>query len=160
MSGARRTRRKSGQALAEFAIVLPIFMLVLFSIIEFGRYVYTVQILNNAARESTRYAITHGSLSLCPSGPMPGLAANWCDPSGDKVRAVARSFAVGIAGTSVTFPAQTGCAGGVANPCWPVDNARGHTVTVVVRTVFISMIPIVPLPEITVDGRSTLVVNH
>lgn len=160
MSGSRQGRRGSGQALTEFSIVLPIFLLVLFSIIEFGRYVYTVQVLNNAAREGTRYAITHGSLSLCPSGPMPGLAANWCDPSGLKVQAVARSFAVGIPATTVTFPAQSGCAGGVSNPCWPVDNARGHTVTVVVQAVFSTLIPLVPLPQITVDGSSTLVVNH
>jgi hypothetical protein len=45
-----------------------IFFLVLFSIIEFGRYVYTVQILNEAAARA-RYAIVHGSESLRPSGP-------------------------------------------------------------------------------------------
>lgn len=155
---ARSHRR--GQALTEFAIVLPIFLLVLYSIIEFGRYVYTVQVMNNAAREGTRYAITHGSLSLCPSGPMPGLASNGCDPNGVKVQTAVRNYAVGVIGGGVTFPAQSGCAGGVSNPCWPVDNGRGATVTVVARTVFNTLIPIVPLPQITVDGSSTLVVNH
>jgi Flp pilus assembly protein TadG len=149
-----------GQALPEFALVLPLFLLLLFSTIEFGRYVYTAQIVNNAAREGARYAITHGSLSLCPSGPMPGLAPNPCDASGEKVRAVVRSYAIGVVGTGVAFPAQSGCAGGIANPCWPVDNARGSVVTVVVRTTFTTLIPIVPLPEITIDGSSTLVVNH
>ena len=151
--------RLRGQAVTEFALVIPIFLLVLYSIIEFGRYVYTVEAINDAAREGARYAITHGALSLCPSGPMPGLATNPCDPSGTNVQDVVRRFAVGV-GSGVTFPGQVGCAGGVANPCWPVDNARGGTVTVVARTKFRTLVPIVPLPDITVDGSSTLVVNH
>ena len=47
----------------------PLFFFLLFAIIDFGRYVYYVQILNNAAREGARYAIVHGSDSLAPSGP-------------------------------------------------------------------------------------------
>ena len=57
-------KRSHGQAIAEFALVAPIFFLILFSIIDFGRYVYYVQILNNAAREGARYAIVHGANSL------------------------------------------------------------------------------------------------
>jgi hypothetical protein len=150
---------KRGQALTEFALVIPIFLLVLYSIIEFGRYVYTVEVINDAAREGARYAITHGSLSLCPSGPMPGLGTNPCDPDGARVQAIVRKFAIGV-GSGVSFPPQSGCAGGVSNPCWPVDNARGATVSVVAETTFKTLIPIVPLPVITVDGSSTLVVNH
>ena len=58
-----RTRKSTrrGQALAEFAIVAPLFFLVLFAVIDFGRYVYYVQVLNNAAREGARYAIVHGA---------------------------------------------------------------------------------------------------
>lgn len=160
MTRTRGHPRTLGQALTEFAIVLPVFLLVLYSIIEFGRYVYAVQVVNNAAREGARYAITHGSLSLCPSGPMPGLAPNPCDPTGANVRAVVSRFAVGVTSGPVSFPAQPGCAGGVANPCWPVDNGRGSDVTVVARTVFKTLIPVVPLPQITVDGSSSLVINH
>src|SRR5436190_19629265 len=50
-----------GQALVEFAFVAPIFFLLLFAIIDFGRYVYYVQVLDNAAREGARYAIVHGA---------------------------------------------------------------------------------------------------
>ena len=72
--------------MVEFAIVAPLFFLMLFAIIEFGWYVYQVQTLNDAVREATRYAIVHGSTSLCPSGPLPGGAPNGCDPSGAKVQ--------------------------------------------------------------------------
>lgn len=160
---ARRRRWQRGQALVETALVLPIFLLVLYSIIEFGRYVYTAQVLNDAAREGTRYAIVHGSQALCPSGPMPGAVTNPCDPYGDKVTAVVQKYAVGIIGP-VFFPFITDTticpAGSVPiNPCWQPNNQRQSTVTVQVRTTFNTLLP-VPMPAITVDGSSTLVINH
>jgi hypothetical protein len=155
----RSKRRGRGQALVEFAFVLPVFLLLVYSIIEFGRYVYTVQILNNAAREGARYAIVHGSTSLCPSGPMPGGAANGCDPTGAKVTAVVTSYAVGVGAGNITFPAVTGCTTTPTSPCWAPNNQRESTVTVHVRTTFNTFLP-VPIPAITVDGSSTLVVNH
>jgi Flp pilus assembly protein TadG len=155
----RTEHRSPGQALVEFAFVLPVFLLLLYSIIEFGRYVYTVQILNNAAREGARYAIVHGSTSLCPSGPMPGGGTNACDPTGAKVTAVVTSYAVGVRSLDVTFPAVTGCTTSPTDPCWAPNNQRQSTVTVQVRTTFNTFLP-VPLPAITVDGSSTLVINH
>lgn len=150
--------RGLGQALTEFAFVLPIFLLILYGIIEFGRYVYTVQMLNNAAREGARYAIVHGSDSLCPSGPMPGGVTNWCDPNGDKVVAAVRSFSIGVV-SSISFPSQT-CPSSPANPCWSTSNQRGDTVTVIAATTFRTILPLPLLPAITVEGSSTLVVNH
>ena len=43
-----------GQALVEFALVFPLFLLVLFSVISFGLYVFYNQQLANAAREAAR----------------------------------------------------------------------------------------------------------
>ena len=145
-------RRTRGQALVEFALVAPIFLLVVFVIIEFGWYVYQVQTLNEAVREGSRYAIVHGSTSLCPSGPMPGLppATNWCDPSGGKVEAVVRNYAVGLAQASLTFPTMT----------WSPNNGRGSIFTLVVQTTYQQLIPLVPLPAITIQGASSLVVQH
>ena len=46
------TKRKTrGQAMVEFALVLPIFAILLFGIIDIGRYVYTANALSNGARE-------------------------------------------------------------------------------------------------------------
>jgi Flp pilus assembly protein TadG len=47
--------------MAEFAIVLPIFLLAIIGIIEFGRAVMVQQILVNAAREGARRAIVPGA---------------------------------------------------------------------------------------------------
>ena len=139
-----------GQALAEFALIAPVFLLVTFAIIEFGWYVYSVQTLNEAAREGARYAIVHGSTSLCPSGPMPGGAQNWCDPTGAKVEAVVRNAAVGIPGASISFPTLT----------WNPNNGRGSVFSLVVQATHQPLIPMVPLPPITIGGASSLVVQH
>ncbi|TAK02453.1 MAG: pilus assembly protein [Chloroflexota bacterium] len=161
----RRAKGGAGQALTEFALVIPIFLLVLYGIIEFGRYVYTVQVLNNAAREGARYAIVHGAKSVNPSGPMPGdlvfgVPTNPVDPMGDNVKDAVRNIAVGVINT-IDFPAQT-CpfsAPFPTNPCWDTSNQRGEKVTVVVRTTFTLLLPL-PMPAITVEGSSTLVVNN
>jgi Flp pilus assembly protein TadG len=51
-----RTKRR-GQSLVEFALILPIFLLVLFGIIDLGRGVYAYNTIQNAAREAVRVAI-------------------------------------------------------------------------------------------------------
>jgi len=152
-----RRRRWSGQALTEFAMVVPFFLLLLYGIVEFGRYVYTVQVLNNAAREGARYAIVHGAESGTSSGPMPGGTEISDDPTGENVKDAVRKYAVGVL-NPIIFPAQT-CPSSPANPCWVTSNQRGDTVTVVAQTTFTLLLPL-PVPAITVEGSSTLVVNH
>lgn len=51
-AGARR-----GQALVEFALVLPIFVLLLMIIVDFGRAVWDYNAVSNMSREGSRYAI-------------------------------------------------------------------------------------------------------
>lgn len=148
--GPRARHRTHAQAMVEFALVAPVFFFMLFAIIEFGWYVYQVQVLNEAAREGSRYAIVHGSTSLCPSGPMPGGATNWCDPSGGKIQSSVRNYAVGLATADLTFPTMA----------WTPDNARGSVFSLVVQSTLQPLIPWVPLPAVTVQGASTLVVQH
>ena len=65
----------AGQAMVEFALVAPMFFLLLFGIIEAGRFIFYYETLNNATREGARYAIVNGANTLgCPSGP-PAPAA-------------------------------------------------------------------------------------
>jgi Flp pilus assembly protein TadG len=52
-----RTDSHRGQALVEFAIVIPIFVLILVGIFDLGRAVYAWSTVNNAAREGARQAV-------------------------------------------------------------------------------------------------------
>lgn len=49
--------RSRGQALVEFALILPVFLLLLVIAIDFGRLFYTYVQINNAAREGAAVAI-------------------------------------------------------------------------------------------------------
>jgi len=55
----RRNRR--GAAAVEFAVVAPLFFLLVFGLIEFGRMVMVQQILTNASREGARVAVLDGT---------------------------------------------------------------------------------------------------
>ena len=140
--------RPRGQALVEFAFVVPVFLLLLFAIIDFGRYVYYVQILNNAAREGTRYAIVHGARSLTPTGPAPDDAT---------IDSVVRNYAIGVIGNSAVLVVHSNWG---TNPLNPPTNVRGEKVHVSVTYDFHSLIPVVPIPPITINGESTLVINN
>ena len=50
-----------GQALVEFALVLPILLLLIFGIIDAGRLIYTYNTVSNAARNGARVAIVNQS---------------------------------------------------------------------------------------------------
>ena len=49
-------RASRGNAVVEFALVLPLLLLVLFGITEFGRMLMTTNMLNTASREGARLA--------------------------------------------------------------------------------------------------------
>jgi TadE-like protein len=64
-SRGRGTAR--GQSLVEFAMVVPIFLLLLFGLIEVGRYIYLNNAFNAAAREGARFGSVEQWRYACPS---------------------------------------------------------------------------------------------
>ncbi len=134
--------------MVEFALVAPLFFLLLFGIIEAGRFIFYYETLNNATREGARYAIVNGANTLgCPSGP-PAPGSTPCDIPGENVKQRVRDSALGVAGTiNVT-------------PTWDPNNARGSTVNVHATATYRALVPLVPLPPITVTSESSLVINN
>jgi Flp pilus assembly protein TadG len=55
--GKRFTRRHSGQSMVEFAVLAPVFFLLLLGTIDLGRAVYIYNTISDAAREGTRAAV-------------------------------------------------------------------------------------------------------
>jgi Flp pilus assembly protein TadG len=49
-------KRNAAQALVEFAVVVPVFLLLLFALIDFSRLLFTYVSLSNATREMARTA--------------------------------------------------------------------------------------------------------
>ena len=52
-----RAREERGQAMVEFALIVPLFILVLVGLFDVGRAIYAYNTVNNAAREAGRLAI-------------------------------------------------------------------------------------------------------
>ena len=75
--------RERGDGLVEFALILPILMLVLMGIVDLGRAVYAYNVVANSAREGARYGIAS------PSDTIGMIYA-------------ARSFAVGLDQNRIT----------------------------------------------------------
>lgn len=52
----RLRKTEAGQALVEFTMIMPLLLLLLFAIVDFGRGFYTWLVITNAAREGARVA--------------------------------------------------------------------------------------------------------
>jgi hypothetical protein len=126
----RRRRSSRGQALLEFALVFPFFMLILMSIIVLGLYVFYNQQLENAAREAARYAAVHSTGAQCPTVSWVNPGANGikfrCDAQEDgwlQMRGAAQSKVWGMPGSAVSIVA---CWSGFVDPS---GNANAQPVT-------------------------------
>lgn len=59
----RRSRRSRGQSLVEFALVVPVFLMIAFGTIDFGLAFDSSLTITNAAREGARYGVTDPTTS-------------------------------------------------------------------------------------------------
>jgi len=95
-------KRHSGQSMVEFAILAPIFFLLLLGTIDLGRAVYIYNAISDAAREGTRAAVPFDS-------PLPTnatvLAAVQSKARG-RVHPVARPLPPDA---SLQYPVDTNC---------------------------------------------------
>jgi hypothetical protein len=103
----------------------------------------------------------NGERSLtCSVGPDAGTSSTSCDPSGIGVVQKVRQSAIGMVGSEVNV-----------DRCWwytacnyvshgDGNFLRGATVTVHATYTYRSLIPLVPLPNITVEAESSLVINN
>lgn len=185
---AQSDERSRGVALVEFALVAPMFFLLLIGIFEAGRFVLYLETLNHATREGARYAIVHGANSTCPSGPWPsefGSPPSKCDnepadydETGLNIMQRVEDAAVGmvdagelVVGSPVwtepkdwALPGRDALddesEGGNGNG----DNARGSHVTVFADFAYDTIIGMILgtdlLPQIEIRTESTLVINN
>ena len=94
----QRSHRR-GQSLVEFALILPVFVLVLVGLFDLGRAVYAYSTINNAAREAGRLAIVDQTVTHI------------------KALAVQRSVALGLTPASISVDFRDPSTPNSANSC-------------------------------------------
>ena len=90
-----RKGNSPAQSLVEFALVLPILLLLILGVMDFGRMFYTKMVLTNAAREGANY------LAYYPQDANNGFAETFIAISNE-----ANSSTVQVSPSDVTY---TGC---------------------------------------------------
>lgn len=162
--------RVRGQALTEFALVIPLFLVVALATFDVGRVVWANNAVANAAREAVRQAIVHGgsATTACPYGPpgpdtvVPAATAScpYPSPSREAIRAVARAAAIGGGSNVVVLVCYgAGCTGNDDAP--GATNVRGTPVTVrMTSQVDLVTGSFLGLGPFGVSGSSTMLVNH
>jgi Flp pilus assembly protein TadG len=74
----RRFREtETGQSLVEFTMILPLFVLLFMSMVEFGRAFHTWLLITNAAREGARVAAVQSDLSTVQNRVYDSFCANY-----------------------------------------------------------------------------------
>ncbi len=177
-----KRRAIRGQALVEFALVLPLFVLLLLAIFDFGRVIWARNVLENAARESARQAIVHGDSigQSCPWGPSGGLystapaASGSCPfpaPSKQSVYDAARNFLFAggdrpttcvSADSATTGPCVTACYGASCSGDTDTLSAtiRGTSMTVTITSQVSLIVPrLIGWTVFSISGSSTMLVN-
>ncbi len=136
-------RDDNAQSLVEFALMLPLILLLVTGLFDLARAAWQENTLAFAAREGTRYAIVHGSASTAPTGPAP--------LSDQPIRDTVLRYTIGLSNVSVAV-------------AWPdANNDRNSRVSVDASA------PFVPIPsqyllgstfQITLRGGSMLVIQR
>jgi len=79
----RLLKRQRAQSLVELAFVLPVLMLLVFGIIDFGMGLHSWIVLTNSSREGARLAVVHapsdGSIDCSPLPAAGSIERKVCD---------------------------------------------------------------------------------
>ena len=169
-----RRRRARGQTLVEFALVFPVFVLVLFGLIDVGRLVYANSVLSQAAREVVRVGAVEagwiGNPNNDPSCNQPGgpVCAATAEALQSDVATAANRMVAGT-GTitnvyvSCTAPGSAPTGAWTTGGCDPSNgqNTTGYLISVRVVFIFTPITPVIAqlVQTVTLSGSATMVID-
>jgi Flp pilus assembly protein TadG len=109
----RRMKKEKGQSLVEFALLLPILLIILIGVIDLGRMYYAYVVITDAAAEGATYA---------------AINPNDVTEIENRARSVCGDIAAGVQSVEVTCPTCP-------------DTASGDIVTVSINYDYIVLTP-------------------
>lgn len=150
LEGSRN--QQLGAGLVEQALVLVIFLSVMFAIIDFGRALYTFHYVSNAAREAARWASVRSTNSKAPNAPAT---------AGNVQTTFASSSA--LAGMAIDPSKLTFATSWIAPPKGPSTcpaNVAGCVVQVHVTYTYKFMFPFLPSGSFDMNSTSKMVITQ
>lgn len=126
-----------GTAVLEFGIVIVMFFMFVFGVMDFGRALYTYHFVSNAACEATRYAIVRGSSSTDPV-----------------TAADIESYVKSIAPEGVDRDHL------IISTTWSPNDSPGSTVHIQVSDNFRFMTPVLTSYQMTLSDSSQMVISQ
>jgi len=159
---ARKIEKAFGwkaQAMVEFAIVLPILLLVMYGLLEVGRLIFIYSAVTNASRNASRYASAYG---FEETGTYHKFA--YCDG----IRNIAELSAYGMNPSALTITISYDSGPGTASlgVCDfaggddpqifdAIKDTNGMRVTVTVLADFQAIVSLVPITDRTINSSSS-----
>lgn len=136
-NGREARLNEIGSAVLEFGLVVVMFFMFVFGVMDFGRALYAYHFVSNAACEATRYAIVRGS-----SSTQPVTAAD--------IESYVKSMAPqGIDPDKLTV-----------STTWSPNDSPGSTVRVQVSDNFKFMTPVMVSYQMTLKDSSQMVISQ
>lgn len=146
--------RERGNSLVEHALVLTVLLTMLFSIIDFGRALYTYHFVSNAAREATRWASVRSQSTNLPGGAAtPG-------PGGNVQAFVSNVSGMGLDPTLVHTTTSFVAPPNTTPACAPPTNNPGCVVEVTVKYDYHFFFPFLPSSLVTMTSTSQMVITQ
>jgi Flp pilus assembly protein TadG len=130
----RLAKNRAGVAALEFALTVSMFLMLVFGIVEIGRYLAAQQSLTSAVHVGGRYAVAHDSLSSSPA-------------TQSSIQTVIQNAAGGLVANSIT-----------ATATFSPNNAAGSTVTISATYPWVPLVPLLNLPSATITVTSTMTI--
>jgi Flp pilus assembly protein TadG len=163
-----RVRHDGGQSLVEFSLILPVFVLLLFGLIDVGRFTYLNSVLSQGAREGSRLAAVEaswiGSTDLGCNAAGGPVCPNAADALAAHARTAANRMIVPF-GTVDSLYIRCDTPGNAPTGAWTGVSCTSHTTGDIVSVrVVLRFTPLTPIigqiiGSITTTGSATMVVN-
>lgn len=168
--GTARRGRSLGQGLVEFALVIPIFLLILFGLIDGARLVYLNSVLSQAAREGARQGAVEASWMGSSDPSCAQLGGPVCPANAAALRTHVLDAANRMTAPFGTIPAArlfTSCdnlGGEPTSSTWNAQTCANHDVSDLISVrAELPFTPITPLigqfVNLTLSGSATMVIN-
>lgn len=126
---------REGSVVVEFAIAVPIMLLLLFGVFDFGRMMWLSSSVKHAAAEGVRYAMVRGAESSVPA-------------TSDQISTFVKGRATGVNANDLAVAVS-----------WSPDNNPGSTITVQVDYQYEFLLSrMLPFGPVELSGASTKVV--